>query len=242
MPIPFWRRAAEVFARKAAEYDRWFEGSLLFEIELAALRELDLPLPSPRCEVGIGPGRFARALEATIGVDAALPPLALAKGRGIAPVQALGEALPVRPGTLGTIFVLFTLCFIEEPPRLIQECVRALRPEGVLIVGSIPAAGAWGRLLRAKKEEGHPFYRYARFEEPRVIIGWLQAAGLVATACRSTLFQLPERLQKTESSRPGLDPEAGFVVIAAKKGLDDRESILPESQKKKKEIHQYSGL
>jgi SAM-dependent methyltransferase len=216
-PVPFWRKAVEVFDRRAAEYDQWFEESLLFDIELAALRELALPLPAPRCEIGVGPGRFAQALGATIGLDAALAPLALAQSRGIAPVQGLGEALPVRTGVLGTIFLLFTLCFIEEPPHLLRECARALQPNGLLIVGSMPAAGAWGRLLGVKKAQGHPFYRHARFYEPAVIGGWLQAAGLTAIGSRSTLFQPPARLQDMEVSRPGLDPQAGFVVIAAQK-------------------------
>ncbi|MDA8165236.1 MAG: methyltransferase domain-containing protein [Desulfobacteraceae bacterium] len=217
MAIPFWRQAAEVFDRRATEYDRWFEESLLFAIELAALRDLALPLPAPRCEVGVGPGRFAQALGASIGFDAALAPLALARERGIAPVQAIGEALPVRAGALGTIFLLFTLCFIEEPPRILRECARALQADGLLVAGSIPAAGAWGRLLRTKQEQGHPFYRHARFYEPATIEGWLQAAGLTMVASRSTLFQPPERLQGVEASRPGLDPGAGFVVLAAAK-------------------------
>jgi SAM-dependent methyltransferase len=216
-PIPFWRQAAEVFGRRAAEYDRWFEGSLLFEIELAALHELALPLPAPRCEVGVGPGRFAQSLGVRFGIDAVLAPLILAKSRGIIPMRALGEALPVRTGALGTIFLLFTLCFVEDPPRLIRECVRALQPNGLLIVGSVPAAGVWGQLLRSKKEQDHPFYRYARFYEPSAIGGWLRAAGLTEEAVRSTLFQPPDKQQKMEASRPCLDPQAGFVVIAAKK-------------------------
>jgi SAM-dependent methyltransferase len=217
VPIPFWRQAAEVFDHRAAEYDQWFEESLLFEIELAALRELALPLPPPRCEIGVGPGRFATSLGATIGMDAALAPLTFAKNRGIAPVQAIGEALPVRTGALGTIFLLFTLCFIEEPPRLSRECARALKPGGLLIVGSIPASGAWGQLLRTKQEQGHPFYRHARFYEPTTIGDWLRAAGLTVVTGRSTLFQLPEKLREKEPSRPGLDPQAGFVVLAAEK-------------------------
>ena len=33
-----WRQAARVFQERAAEYDNWYEDSLLFATELAALQ------------------------------------------------------------------------------------------------------------------------------------------------------------------------------------------------------------
>ena len=57
----FWRQAAGVFDERAAEYDGWFEDSLLFAIERGALQELDTPLLDPKLEIGVGPGRFAEA-------------------------------------------------------------------------------------------------------------------------------------------------------------------------------------
>ena len=74
-----WRQAAGVFDERAAEYDAWFENSLLFAIERAALQELATPLLDPKLEVGVGPGRFAEALGVEFGVDSALGPLAFAK-------------------------------------------------------------------------------------------------------------------------------------------------------------------
>ena len=79
---PFWRQAAGVFDERAAEYDGWFEDSLLFSIECAALQELVTPLLGPKLEVGVGPGRFAEALGVEFGVDPALAPLAFLKNGG----------------------------------------------------------------------------------------------------------------------------------------------------------------
>ncbi|MCG2824383.1 MAG: hypothetical protein L6364_11985, partial [Desulfobulbaceae bacterium] len=64
----FRRQAAGVFDERAEEYDAWFEGSLLFAIERAALQELTTPLASPKLEVGVGPGRFAEALGVEFGI------------------------------------------------------------------------------------------------------------------------------------------------------------------------------
>ena len=211
---PYWRQVTRAFHERAAEYDQWFEGTLLFPIELAALEDLP-PLPAPKLEVGVGPGRFARALGVSLGVDAARAPLELARRRGISPAQALGEALPFRSGALGTIFLLFTLCFIEEPRILLRESARVLRREGRLVIGTIPAAGAWGRMLQAKQRQGHPFYRHARLLDPPVLVDWLAEAGFSLLESRSTLFQPPEGLERLEAPRKGIHPEAGFVVLLA---------------------------
>ena len=55
-------QTAKVFHDHAAEYDNWFASSLVYEIELAALRSLKSIIFPPEIEIGVGPGRFARDL------------------------------------------------------------------------------------------------------------------------------------------------------------------------------------
>ena len=89
-----YRQAAHVFQERAAEYDSWYEDSLLFATELAALQQIASPLPGPKLEIGAGPGRFAEPLGVSVGIDPA--PAALQRGlkRGIICVAAIGEQLP----------------------------------------------------------------------------------------------------------------------------------------------------
>jgi hypothetical protein len=84
-----WRQAAHVFQERAAEYDNWYEDSLLFETELTALQQITSPLPVPKLEIGAGLGRFAKRLGVTVGIDPA--PAALHRGlkRGIIGVSAI---------------------------------------------------------------------------------------------------------------------------------------------------------
>lgn len=209
------RQAAGVFDERAAEYDAWFENSLLFAIECAALQELTTPLWGPRLEVGVGPGRFAEALGVEFGVDPALAPLVFAKKRGVRVSQAVGEALPYAGQSMRTVLLLFTFCFLADPRPVLLECRRVLKPGGHLVLGLIVADSPWGRMLQQKKEAGHPFYRQARFYDPVEVKQCLIECGFVVEEIRSSLIQPPEALREMEHSQVGLVSRAGFAILVA---------------------------
>lgn len=212
-----WQKVAAVFHEKTAEYDQWYEESLPFQIELQTLRELQTVFSSPRLEVGVGSGRFAAALRTGFGIDPAFSPLKIAAGRGVLPCQAVGEALPVKSGSIKTIFLLFTLCFLESPENVLAECRGALPAGGHIVLGFINAGSSWGRQLLDKKKQGHPFYRHARLRDRDTVLLWLDEAGFSVVECRSALFQEPSALRALENSRAGLLAEAGFWVVVAEK-------------------------
>ncbi len=207
------RRSAQVFEERADEYDGWFDNNPIFASELAALKALQTPLPEPRLEIGVGPGRFAAPLEARFGVDPALAPLQLARNRGVLPCQGAGEALPIKPGSLGTIFLLFTLCFVENPQAVLAECRQALRPGGILVIGTVPFDTPWGQGLDAKRRAGHPFYRDARFVDLATTLDWLTTAGFTLVESRSALLQPPVEKSEPGPSVAGIQAGAGFVVL-----------------------------
>lgn len=213
---PNWRQSSRVFDRKAAEYDSWFEESLLFEVELAALKEIETPLLGPKLEIGVGPGRFAREIDVAFGVDPAINPLYLSQKRGISVIQAIGEELPVGSSRMRTVYLLFALCFFADPLQVIKESSRVLQEGGHLVLGMIPLAGPWGQALE-KKKDGHPFYEHARFYDMIVVESWLKDAGLQLVEARSSLFQPPDSLKGFEHSRSGVSPDAGFWVLVARK-------------------------
>ncbi len=212
-----WQERSAVFHEQADDYDRWFEDSLLFAIELAAINALTVKPGSPTLEIGVGPGRFAEKLGIDFGLDPALAPLLLARRRQITVFRAIGEALPLAGRSLAAVYLLFTLCFLSEPRRVFAEIARCLRPGGHLVLGMVPGSGPWGRELRRKKANNHPFYRHAEFYEVEEAESWLTAAGLEITEIRSSLYQLPGKIKAMEQSRPGPNENAGFVVMAAKK-------------------------
>ena len=210
-------RAAKSFHDHAEEYDSWFEDSLVYEIEVTALKSLHAQMDDPKMEIGVGPGRFARNLGVGFGIDPAWAPLTLASERVIKCCQAFGEQLPVKDRRIGAIYVLFTLCFVADPQKILRECSRVLKKDGCLIIGMIPSESAWGRTLADKKKAGHDLYRYATFYTIETLCKWLAKANMRIMECRSTLYQVPGCVEQVETSRDVLDEQAGFVVIVAGK-------------------------
>lgn len=212
-----WRLNSAVFHEKAVEYDQWFDNSLLFEIELQALKDLQTVLHAPKLEVGVGPGRFAGALGVDFGIDPATSPLYLARKRNVQVVRAIGEEIPVADCTMATVFLLFTFCFLADPQKVLNECNRILQPGGHLVLGMVPAGGAWGRLLAEKKKKQHPFYKHASFYSVGKIIAWLEESRFSLVESRSSLYQLPEKFLQKEDSRRHWDECAGFCLLVNRK-------------------------
>lgn len=215
---PIWPKAAQVFHEQAEEYDGWFEESLVFDIELAALAELTTKLVPPRLEVGVGPGRFAEKLGVTIGIDPAFGALSLARKRLDLVCQGVGEQLPVRSQAVATAFLLLTLCFTERPQRVLTELRRIINPGGHLVLGMVPRSSPWGKSLWQKKKQGHAFYRHSTLYDIEQVVDWLEELGFAVVETRSTLFQKPDAVERLEPSRSGLVEGAGFTLLVAQKG------------------------
>jgi SAM-dependent methyltransferase len=213
-------KASEAFDAHAAEYDKWFEsaeGRALFASEVGAIRPLMMDLEHPFLEIGVGTGRFARELGIDEGIEPSEQALTLARQRGVSVKRAEGENIPFADASFGAVFILFTLCFVETPKRVISEAARLLKPEGCVIVGIINRESVWGRLYIQKKAEGHPIYKHARFYSAPELLNILKTAGLDVESSTSSLFQPPSSNPYREEAHPGLSEDAGFICIRARK-------------------------
>lgn len=224
-----WQQAAHVFQERADEYDNWFDNSLLFETELAALQQIASPLPGPKLEIGAGPGRFAEQLGVTVGIDPA--PAALQRGlkRGIIGVAAIGEQLPLKSEAVGTLFLLFTLCFLGDPGRVLDECRRVLKSDGRLVIGQIQAHSHWGQQLENKKQKGNPYYKHAHFYTIEDTLTMLQQADFSLLESHSTLMEPPGSAERLEVAQQGINEQAGFCVLVAGKKASHQRYLIPHS-------------
>jgi len=209
--------AARPFEERADEYDSWYDVSPLFGIELEALQAGKERFVRPVLEVGVGPGRFAQALGIEFGLDPSLSPLQLASSRSIIAINGAAENLPARTGSIGTICLFFTLCFLADPDAAFREFFRALRQEGLLLIGMIPGESPWGKHLAEKGRKHHPFYRFARFRTITETRALLARHRFEIIEEWSTLFQSPAQSLRHEHPRPGADEKAGFCVLVAVK-------------------------
>ena len=208
-----------IFDQEADRYDAWFDtpaGRTILDAELDALRPLLAGLPEPKLEVGVGTGRVAAALGVSHGLDPAFGPLQHAARRCRFVVQGVGEALPFRDGSFGVVLLMVTLCFVANPSTVLREARRVLQPGGGLLLGLLPAEGAWGRRYRELGEQGHAYYRHARFFGRAELAAMLAAAGLEPVRARSTLWQPPNGEPRPETACDGDDPSAGFLALLAR--------------------------
>ncbi|MFO8013581.1 MAG: methyltransferase domain-containing protein [Phycisphaerae bacterium] len=216
------RPGVAVFQHHAARYEAWFDtprGWALFESEAQCLRRVSRGLPRPWLEVGVGTGRFARALGIDVGVDPAGRMLPYALARGVPVAEALGEALPFADGSFGAVFVVVTICFAQDPAALFREARRVLKEGGGLVLGIVSAGSPWGRFYRVKAEAGHPFYSAARFFSPEELDRFARDAGLTHWAAASTLFRSPQdEPVQVEQPHDGIARTAGFVSLRYERG------------------------
>jgi ubiquinone/menaquinone biosynthesis C-methylase UbiE len=212
-----WQISSAVFHDRATEYDSWFDDSLLFAIETAAIDALAVAANSPALEIGVGPGRFAETFGSSIGIDPARGPLQFAKSRNIAVCQAIGEALPFTSNSIARVSLFFTLCFVQNPAAVLRESYRVLQDKAHLVLGFIPATGQWGVNLQQKKKDGHPFYEHAHFFSVEEIVTLLAEQKFSLDASVSSLYQTPGKVTQMESPQPGMDKDSGFVVLSATK-------------------------
>jgi len=203
----------------ASAYDAWFEeeGKLVFDIEVRAFQEILHTLPKPWLEVGVGSGRFARALGIETGIDPSVKLLEMAKKRGITGFLGKGEEKFFDAETFGTVFLIVTLCFVDSPLAVLQEAHRILKTEGKIVLGLVLRESPWGQFYLSKKKEGHRFYKYATFYSYQEVLEFLNRSGFTLEKVLSTLFQSPLEATKMEFPREQFSPDAGFTIVVARK-------------------------
>lgn len=208
------------FDSLAAQYDSWYDGKgkVAFETELAALRPLLPDLPLPWLEVGVGTGRFAQALGIPLGIDPSIELLALARQRGVETLYGEGEELPFKAGSFGTVFLLTTWAFLDDPPKVLAQARLVLKPGGALVNAYLDRDGKWGRSYVEKGAAGHPLFSRAHFADHATVRHLTEAEGFIITRVVSTLFAGPGEAAAVEEPREGYVPGASFVVVVARAG------------------------
>jgi len=209
----------EPFEKYWLDYDAWYDRHReLYYSELMAVELASRGVPRPWLEIGVGTGRFAAPLRVDVGVDPSDAVLKVAMSRGVRVVKARGEELPFQDSSFGGVFMIVTLCFLDDPVKALREAHRVLAPRGRLVLGFVPADSAWGRHYAELGRGGHKFYKYARFYTVSEVEGLLRAAGFEPELYISTLIKnKPGSPEVLEDPVVGLKREAGFVALRARK-------------------------
>lgn len=205
------------FDENAEHYDAWFDGQrghAIFESEVNCLRPLVTNAFHPWLEIGVGTGRFAKALGIEHGVDPSSAMLEIAAKRGINVRQGAGEKLPYEDSSYGGVMIVVSLCFVSDPERVLCEVARVLRKDGRFVLGIIPTNSPWGEMYAVMAEDGHPIYSKARFFSVAEIVDMAKSTGFEKRDAYSTLLSGPDSHNGEPLVWGGTLPSAGFVAMS----------------------------
>ncbi|GAG27255.1 unnamed protein product, partial [marine sediment metagenome] len=149
-----------IFNQYYKKYDSWYDrNKFAYLSEIKAIKKV-LPKKGRGLEIGVGTGRFAAPLKITIGIDPSKEMIEIARKRGVDARLGTGEKLPFRNTTFDYVAIIITICFVEDPLRVLKETRRVLKKNGKIIVGIIDKDSFLGKFYRKKKSI---FYKEANF-------------------------------------------------------------------------------
>jgi len=204
LPIPI-RESAAIETRTAEDRHWWFASRTR-----ALLSLLDQRMPAPWTarllegktaftstpqggweplvlDVGCGAGNMVHHLQRygrVVGIDNFLKPLVVARDRGYEVYLAAGEAIPFRDDGFALVSLLDVLEHCDDDHQVLRECVRVLRPGGLLAI-TVPAfPWLWS--------DNDVINRHRRRYTPSGLRHRLQEAGLqVLSLTCNNFFILP---------------------------------------------------
>ncbi len=203
------------FELYAERYDQWFERHpAIYVSEIEALRHCVSP-SGRSLEVGVGSGRFAAPLGVAIGIDPSMAMLARAAQRGVSVARAVAEDLPFGDDRFDQVLIVTTLCFVDDPQRMLSEARRVLVAGGRLVLGFIDAGSPTGQDYQSRRNRSS-FYRDATFYSAAQVEQLLQGQAFQVEHWWQTLLRPLSEIMVPEDARPG-HGQGAFLVVCARK-------------------------
>lgn len=204
-----------VFEQNIVDYEQWYEDyKEIFESEVKALEAQlgKLPENLHGIEVGLGTGRFSRALGIKEGIEPAEAMAEKAIKRGVEVIQGTAEQLPY--ADMQFDFVLFvTICYLDSSLLAFREACRVLKRNGAIIVGFLDKEMPVAQNYMDKKHRS-TFYKGAKFYSVKRVVSLLEEAGFVKPEINQTLFGELDDIETVQFPKEGYG-EGSFVVVKA---------------------------
>jgi len=167
------------------DYEKWFEKHQeIYEEELKTIKSL-LPEGSGM-EVGVGSGRFAAPLGIKFGIEPSKKMAEIARKRGLEVVETTAEKMNFN-SEFDFILMVTTICFVKDPLKTVQNCYRALKKGGYLLVAFVDLNSPLGRMYEKNKHKSK-FYAPATFFSKEDIINLMKKTGFRNFECKENLY------------------------------------------------------
>jgi len=201
------------FNDHVAEYEKWYKKyPFVFRSEIAAIKKL---LPTGEnvrgIEVGLGTGRFSKALGVKEGIEPARNMSAVAEKKGISVLNAMAEHLPYKSLQFDFVLMNFCISYFEDVPEAFKEAYRVLKPGGCIIAGFIDKNSRIGMYYQQRKPKSI-FYKKANFYTVSKIEKQLKKAGFKNLEFVQTLFRDLDKIESIERPLPG-HGKGSYVLI-----------------------------
>jgi ubiquinone/menaquinone biosynthesis C-methylase UbiE len=203
------------FNDHVAEYESWYKKyPYVFKSEVVAIKEL---MPKGKnirgIEVGLGTGRFAKALGIKEGIEPAENMLAHAQKKVIVVMNAVAENHPNKPLQFHIVLMNFCISYFEDVQESFKEAFRVLKRSGFLIVGFIDKESTIGKYYENRRSQSI-FYKQANFYTVGKVQKELKKAGFKELQFSQTLFHDLDKISNIEMPLPGYG-KGSFVLIKA---------------------------
>ena len=174
-----------LFDNLVNEYEEWFDKHpKIYKEELKTIKAL---LPKGKSlEVGVGTGRFAAPLGIKFGVELSEKMAEVARNRGIKVIELSAEEMDFEK-EFDFILMVTTICFVNDPFKAIQNCYKALRNGGYLLIAFVDLDSPLGRMYEKNKYKSK-FYALATFFTKNDIIDLMKKAGFRDFECKENLY------------------------------------------------------
>ena len=167
------------------DYEEWFEKHPdIYKAEIETIKAL---LPKGKgLEVGVGSGRFAEPLGIKYGIEPSKNMARIARKRGIEVLETTAEEMDFKQ-EFDFILMVTTICFVKDPLKTIQNCYKALKKGGYLLIAFVDLNSPLGKIYEKNKHKSK-FYKEAIFFTKEDIINLMKKAGFKEFECVENLY------------------------------------------------------
>ena len=167
------------------DYEEWFEKyPEIYKAEIETMKAL---LPRGKgLEVGVGSGRFAEPLGIKYGIEPSKNMAQIARKRGIEVLETTAEEMNFKE-EFDYILMVTTICFVKDPLKTIQNCYKALKKNGYLLIAFVDLNSPLGKIYEKNRQKSK-FYKEAIFFTKEDIINLMKKAGFKEFECVENLY------------------------------------------------------